>query len=482
MALAGSPGRRALLAGVILVVALTATSAQALASKPFERGLMDPRFSSGDAATRALWLGRAQDAGAGTVRFLANWRGISSDTPPANPTSPADPSYDWDELDEVVRDASARGFKILLAINRAPDWAEGPNREAMWPAGTWKPDPAKLGQFATAVATRYSGSYVDSGAGGGALPRVRDWQVWAEPNLFIHLNPQWEGGHTFSPPHYRRMLNTAYASIKRVSGSNRVVAAATAPFGNEGKGVPRMPPLRFWRDLLCLKGKKLKRTKCPGGKARLDVAAHNPLSWAVGSGDSGPWTPARKIGGPDDLVVADMHKLVSLLRTARDRRTIKPRRRTPLWAPELLWETNPPSDPGLSEETQARYLADAFYLLWRQGVSSVTWARLIDTRAGGGAITEGAGLYYIDEAAKLSLNAYRFPFVPVRKKGSTLVWGIAPQAGKVEVQSLVGGEWTTVKRLRTRTSRVFTGKLKRGAGNRFRAVIGGETSLERQPQ
>ena len=41
--------------------------------------------------------------------------------------------------------------------------AEGPNRPSLTvaPAGTWLPQPAELGLFARALATRYSGGFVD---------------------------------------------------------------------------------------------------------------------------------------------------------------------------------------------------------------------------------------------------------------------------------------------------------------------------------
>jgi hypothetical protein len=479
MAVAGSCGRWAVLAGVLAITVLAASTPAAIAAKGFERGLTDPLFTSPNAETRALWLTRAGGAGASSVRVLASWRGIASATPPASPADPDDPSYDWEDLDTAVRDASARGLGVLMTINRAPKWAEGPNRDPDTRPGTWKPDSQKLGQFATAIATRYSGSYVDPDAGGGALPRVRDWQVWAEPNIEIHLNPQWEADKPFSPGRYKEMLNAAYDSIHAVSQTNRVVTAGTAPFGQPAAARARIYPLTFWRQVLCLKGKKLKRTKCPGGRASLDVLAHNPLSWAA-AGNTSPWKSAAKLGGPDDIVVPDMHKLGKLVRKARSRGTIRPRRKAPLWVTELFWESNPPDGGGVPPATQARYLADAFYFLWRQGVSSVIWARLLDSDPllhlnGAG------GLYYADGSPKPALSAYRFPFVPDRSNGVTKAWGIAPETGKVRVQSLRGGRWRTVKRLKTGRSRIFKGSLPGRGKKRFRAVIGDQASLERKP-
>jgi hypothetical protein len=456
----------------------------------FDLGLQDPRFAAGNADTRALWLDRARAAGARTVPFTAHWRSIAT-AQPAAPSDPADPAYDWRRLDNQIRDATARGFEVLVAINRAPDWAEGPGRDPEAAPGTWRPDSAKLAQFATAIATRYSGSYPDPRNPGLSLPRVRDWQVWAEPNLFIHLNPQFvfrKGNwRAVSPDLYRRLLDAGYRAIKGVDGSNRVVAAGTSPFGDHNLTDPSLPPAGrvapydFWRRVLCLRGKKLRKAKCAGPPARLDVLAHNPLSWLVYPPPGvGPYKKGAKAGGPGDVLVPDMRKLQRLIRAARRERTVKPRKRAQLWATELLWETNPPDPEGAPPATQAKWLADALYLLWKQGVSKAIWVRLVDGRGGG--VTFGAGLYFADESPKPALTAYRFPFVPTRKKGKTGVWGRAPAGGKVEIQRRKGGSWTTIERLRTRRSNVFAGEVPGGRKVKLRAAIGDDASLERQPR
>jgi hypothetical protein len=447
------------------------------AKGPFDLGLQDPVFSSRNADMRALWLDRARAAGSGTVRFGAQWRSIAT-ARPAAPSDPSDPAYDWTRLDEQVRAAAARGFNVLLAINRAPDWAEGPNREPGAPPGSWKPDPDKLAQFATAAARRYSGSYPDPLQPGAALPRIRDWQVWAEQNLVQYLNPQFERGRPVSPDHFRKMVNAFYSGIKSVSGSNRVVAGSTAPFGRPPY---QIAPLEFWRKLLCLRGKKLKQTGCPDAPVRFDVLAHNPLSWYVPSfNGKSPWRSGADVGGRDDVLVPDMKKLARVLAKARKHRTLRPRRRTQLWATELLWESNPPdASAGVPLTVQAKWLADALYLLWRQRVSKVIWVRLVDP-PNDGALQ--SGLYFNDGSPKPALTAYRFPFVAVRKKGKTKVWGRAPAGGKVEVQKQRGGDWKTIKRLRTRRSNVFAGKVSGGRKVELRAALGDETSLARKPR
>ena len=65
-----------------------------------------------------------------------------------------------------------------------------------------------------------------------------------------------------SPGWYRRLLNAAYARLKRVDPGNRVIAAGTAPYGDPAAVGNRMTPVLFLRELLCLQGPALRRTRC----------------------------------------------------------------------------------------------------------------------------------------------------------------------------------------------------------------------------
>ena len=285
---AGLPGRaarfaaRAVRRGGVLVVAAFAlavagfalvTAPPAKAARPLELGFTsfgDQLFTDPDPAVRNLWLDRASQAGAGIVLLGAGWANIAPARPPAgfDPRDPADPAYSWGTLDAAVRDATAQGFKVMILVTRAPPWAEGPNRpdlpvEDLEP-GAWKPDPGALGDFTTAIATRYSGGFVDpADPGSGALPQVRRWQLWAEPNLGVNLAPQYEAGKRIGPEHYRRMLDSFYTAIKAIAPSNTVVTGGLAPYGDPPGG-ERTRPLVFYRDLLCLRGrKKLKPRALP---------------------------------------------------------------------------------------------------------------------------------------------------------------------------------------------------------------------------
>ena len=225
----------------------------------------------------------------------AGWRSIAPATPPANPRDPADPGYDWGHLDAGVRYATAHGLRVMILVSQAPEWAEGPDRPPVndtYRAGSWKPDAGMFGQFATAIATRYSGNFVDPDApGAGPLPRVSLWEVWAEPNLYVNLNPQYENGRQFAAAHYRRLLNAFFAAANEVDRRNEIVTGGLAPYGDEPGG-DRTRPLVFFRKLLCLRDReKLRPTKCPT-KPRFDVLGDNPINLSGG--------PRRSAIDPDD--------------------------------------------------------------------------------------------------------------------------------------------------------------------------------------
>ena len=105
----------------------------------------------------------------------------------------------------------------MLLVTGAPAWAEGKNRPGFDKAhaGTWKPNAKRLGDFGTAIAKRYSGNFDPDGAlGQPALPRVREFQLWAEPNLATYLTPQYKRRNAW------RATTTARCSAAFTTGSS----------------------------------------------------------------------------------------------------------------------------------------------------------------------------------------------------------------------------------------------------------------------
>jgi len=424
-------------------------------------GLDDPLdFTSPRAAVRSEWFGRAQAANAGIVRIDISWRDVVG-SKPANPANPADPSYHLGAIDGAVQSASANGLAVLLGVEHAPDWAEGNNRPRNAVPGTWKPSPVQFGLFAQALAKRYSGHF-------GGLPRVRYFQAWNEPNLSIHLAPQWGGKKPVSPDLYRRMLNAFYAGVKAEQPDALVVNGGTSPYGDR-PGLARMHPLTFLRKLFCLNG-KLRPTSCPE-KPHVDIIDHHPIT---------DGSPTKHALNPNDVPVADFHKIAALRTAAVRTGHIVPKGGShPLWATELWWNTKPPNKYGFPLGKQSKWIEQAFYLLWKQGASTVVNYELRDFpyKPSEAADTLQSGLFFNNGKKKPSYRTFRFPFVTHRTGARTIrAWGKAPESGKLKIQRKSRGRWRTVKKVQVTRGEVFTPKIRQRGKAKLRAKVGGSKS------
>ncbi len=417
---------------------------------------------SPDATVRAQALARIRATGARVVRIPVEWRYIvSADPPPGfNAADPASPAYDFAAVDAAVRDTVAAGLQPLLVVTRAPAFAEAPHR---WPyayPGSWAPDPAAFGQFATAVARRYDGSFPDPLAPGRTLPRVTLYEAWNEPNLARYLEPQWvaAGGRwrAFAPLLYRQLLNAFYAAVKAVEPGATVIATGVAPNG-EPVGVGRMTPTTFLRALLCLEGPHL---ACPD-PPHFDVLAFHPLSFEI------PDLPAHSA---QDVAIADLAKVTGLLAQAERVGTALPRAHKPVWVTELNWESAPQASHGVPPRLQALWISRALHRLWVAGVSLVDWQFLVDPYPGvtlatstGGTVRvqRPAGLYSAgvvdgrsepaDARPKPFLRGFTLPFDPLRvDRGHVRVWAllVRPEQSASLQRLMADGRWRTIARLR----------------------------------
>jgi hypothetical protein len=460
--------------------ARTITVANATKGLPgLELGFNDPElFSDFIPADIAVGLAHASAAGASVWRIQLNWASVSPSQPPSLAVA-ADPSwsgYNWATTDAMVREIAAAGMAPLIALQDAPAWAEGPHRPSTStaPAGTWRPSTTWFGAFATALATRYSGTFVDPAEYPQPLPAVIDWEAWNEPNLAVFLTPQWTPSRKpASPSIYRALLNAFYHGVKKVAPNDVIAGGTTAPFGDPPGG-QRMRPVLFWRELLCLtEGAHPHSTHCHQHDY-MDAISHHP--YPLGP----PTTHAADSG---DITVPDLGEITSLIPIAERAGTVLPKGPKPLWVTELSWDTNPPNPNGLSPALQAEYLEGALYVLWKEGASLVTWWNVRDDVPSPGWVnTLASGIYYagatpLQDVPKPSYTAYSFPFSAYRSKGIAQLWGMAPTAGPVAIQIENGATWTTVSTLQADQNRVFTGKLLVGIGTNLRAVSGTNTSL-----
>jgi hypothetical protein len=473
---AAHPGRfrrlgiAVVLALAIVVALLSVRTSSAVAGKTFQIGYGDPELASESASTRNLWSERAVESGASVTRIIVAWAEIAPKSPAGgfDATNPGSSGYSWGNLDAAVRTASAHGLKVLLSVQHAPKWAEGPGRPSDIELGAWEPDPVAYGEFAQALAKRYSGSYPDPLTPGSSLPRVRYFAAWNEPNLENFLAPQDKGGKLVGPSLYRKLLNSFYAGVKTAQPGAKVLGANSASFGAPN-GFSTAPVL-FLRDLLCLKGAALKPTSCPE-KAHFDILSAHAIQ-------VGP--PTESAISPLDATTPDMGRLTAVVRAAEKAKTVVSSGHIPLWVTEFWVDTKPPDPGGISLAKQARWYQQNMYEYWKAGAEVAIELLLRDQDPGsiGYPETIQSGVYFLNGQPKPSHLAMRFPLVAHHAGHKVAIWGIAPVAGTVQIQAFRGGAWKTLAKVHAGgRGRPFTTSFTLPGGAKLRARIGGELSL-----
>jgi hypothetical protein len=456
-----------------LIGAVLATFALALAvqtavavAQPLATGV------SGINEDALLAFERVKDAGARYARIAVEWSEIAPSTAPGawQPEDPADPHYDWERTDAGVVNAVASGLEPVAMIEEVPRWVE---RCQSFPGGNCNPDPDALAAFATAAARRYSGSF-------GGLPRVGYWQGLNEPNLSIYFNPQFEGDRAVSADLYRNLANRFYAAIKAVDPSGIVIAAGLGPIAVPGYSIG---PMRFTRELLCMRGRdrfRPTRSDCDGG-VHFDIFDIHPYT------TGGP----THAGGVNDVQMGDLGKLRKLLDAADRAGRIKGEfGRTPLWIGEFSWDSNPPDPGGLPMKIATRWVPEALYRAWRAGVEAFFWFSLRD-RAPQPRLpfnqTLQSGLYFRgptleQDEPKAILDGFRFPFVSFPTKKGLFVWGRTPsRRSRVAIQIFKGGSWHRIAVARANGAGIFRELIDNGYGRNqrgaARAVYRGQAAI-----
>ncbi len=460
-----------LVLSVLGVFALIGTASASGAMPRFTLGYADSLFRSTEAESREEWFGKARETGGRIARIDVLWSQIAPKTPPAGfeASDPASPGYDWGALDESIRGAAANHLRILLTVYSAPRWAEGSGRPSTLPSGTWKPNAGAYGEFANALARRYDGSFPDPLQGGADLPQVTDFEAWNEPNLNTYLNPQWEGESPAAATMYRELVNDFYGGVKRAQPKALVVAGSLAPFGEEPGG-QRIRPVIFLRSFLCLQGGHLTVESCPR-PAHFDVLSDHPIA-------TGP--PEQSALSPLDVTTPNLDRLTKVLQRAEATKRALPAGKKPLWVTEFWYDSSPPDPSGVPIAQQARWYEQDLYLFWRQGASVAICLQVRDAPPSKSyASSLQAGTYFLDGSAKPSATAFRFPLVAHRTGPfKVVVWGIAPQAGRVKIQAFRDGSWKTLASMTARgPQRPFTGEIQLLHFAKLRGVIGGDASL-----
>jgi hypothetical protein len=238
-----------------------------------------------------------------------------------------------------------------------PSWANGGRRAFFAPK-----DPNDLRGFAKAAATRYSGDFVPAGKE-DALPAVKYYLAWNEPNNPVFLRPQFKKiGKTYvvqSAIDYAKICKAVYAGVHSAVGNKaKVACGATAPRGNNQarSSRPSVTPLVF---LAALKKRG----------ARFDAYAHHPY---YGNPSESPATrPPAKTA----VTLGNIGDLLSLLK-----RLYGPSKH--LWITEYGYQTKPPDRSfGVSWQKQAQYMQQAYAIARKNPrIDMMLWFLLRDER------------------------------------------------------------------------------------------------------
>jgi hypothetical protein len=273
-------------------------------------------------------LTRARQQNATIVRTLVEWH-VVAPTKPRSPRNPFDPAYQFDDLDELVRNAQVRGMEVLITLWGTPGWANGDKRPQ------FPPTKAKDFQnFAAAVASRYSGRRA-------GFPFVRFYGIWNESNLGLFLSPQFNAaGKIVSPAAYAKLAAAGIAGIRSTSPKALIAIGETSSTGRDkpkqGTGSDSVAPATFAR-LVARSAKGLK----------FDAWAQHPYPFPVNM------KPGQKVRYPNVT-------LASLPQFEQDLDTWFGRKNIPIWITEYGHETRPGEPNGVPEGTQARYAKEAF--------------------------------------------------------------------------------------------------------------------------
>lgn len=419
----------------LALVVLSLLTAAAAAPGAHARGPVATIFEaprelrSPDPAVRAAALDEIRGLGAQWLRVTLYWRDVApaAQSPKRPPFDERDPgAYDWSVSDRAIREADARGLRVLLTVTGpVPKWATRARRDHVT-----RPSAVRFGRFTEAVGRRYR-DVVDA------------YAIWNEPNHPRFLRPQWTGRRTpTSGDVYRALFirgrrGLDAAGIRRVP----VLIGETAPRGT-GHVVH---PLTFVRRALCLDHRHR-----PCGRLRADGYAHHPYTTRAG--------PFFRPPSPNDVTIGVLSRLNRVLARAGARHRV--RKGLPIWITEFGVQTRPDPVAGVTEARQVEFLALAERLAHaNRRVATFAQYLLRDSAPVAGATTATqrysgfeSGLRRSNGAPKRALRAYRLPLSVIRTGHRDALWGLVRDArgrDQVTVEVRRHGTWRRLRTVRT---------------------------------
>jgi hypothetical protein len=436
-----------------------------VASHPFTTGLAPSAEIY--AADPAVVFDRMHAAGMSSIDAAVDWVSTAPAVEPANwdPSDPGDPHYDWSISDARIRAIAEAGFQPIAVVAAAPVWAR---LVPQFPRSA--PNAKDFAAFMHAAAERYNGHHT-------GLPRVRYWRIWSEPNISVYFRPQFDQTTKkfVSPEIYRSMVNRAAGEIHAVSKDNVVIAGGTAPFRDIDPEVVALDkdwgPLKFMRRLLCVDDSG--RPTC-ASRVSFDIWSTHPYT------SGGPTHHAEL---RYDVSLGDLPEMRATLAAATRAGHVVSSQRIRFWVTEFSWDSNKPDPCAVPMALLKRWVPEALYRMWANGIEHVSWFRLMDDPM---TVTIfQSGLFFtaptVDVAKpKPFVEGFRFPFVALRRGATVYVWGHTPlgRPATVNIQQNFRGGWRIVKKLRTdRYGIVQASVLARPEGQFRASLLSGERSL-----
>ena len=472
--------------------------------------------------------------GATTLRVLLQWYTVAPDTsstkaPRFTATNPNSyPAANWDQWDEIIKDATAGGMKVDVdIIGGPPRWAQGSGVPSSFVKNHygWKVNAADFGQFVQAVGTRYDGKFKPAGSS-TALPKVSIWSLWNEPNFAQNLGPQnidatsKSNGYDVASGYYRNLLRTGWSALQKTEKGSTMLVGEFAGQGRSLDKTRQFPqglpgdtsissPVPYIESLYCLtnkdkplSGTAAKLADCPTtASARRSFVKDNPALFNASAISMHPYdspvapnAPSSKIPSSDIVlpVIGRLtHELTAVTKAWRHTKNYS------VWSTEYGFLTNPPekntgSTHYPSPAQAAIYLNEAEYLSWRNPrVASYAQYLLADPPAAKGVGLFASGLLYSGGQPKPGYDAYRLPlWLPsqtVNKGAETQIWGgvrpalynapLGSSARRVAIQMLSGGSWKTIDTVTgTAQNGYFDTHLKLSAGGSMRLAYTYPTS------
>ncbi|OBI74859.1 cellulase family glycosylhydrolase [Mycobacterium sp. E740] len=262
--------------------------------------------------------------------------------------------FDWGYPDLIVKEASARGMKVLALLTYTPAWAREPNTTSHAPPA----DAAQFAAFAAAAAERY------------ARRGVRHWEIWNEPNAREFWEPKPDADR------YGELFGAAAAAVRKVDPDATLLTGGLTRGGDAPDGS------------LVSQTTYLERLYGNGTAQQADAVAVHPYSFPFL-----PMQPNQEIGGFRGL--PEVHDLMSRHGDGDKK----------IWITEFGAPTGT-GPAAVSEDAQAEAIVQA-----REQVQGWSWAGPLfyfELRDGGddrGDLHQNFGVLHRDLRPKLSGEA-----------------------------------------------------------------------------